>query len=105
MIAMIMAIKVKPQHLASFREEIRTEAFHSAREPGCLRFDVLEDATDPLTFFLYEVFRDEAALDEHRKAPHNLRWLEISKGWRDESFRSRNVCRVVYSREWETVGN
>src|SRR5215475_6616909 len=28
-------------------------------EPGCLRFDVLQDAGDPNTIYLYEVYRDE----------------------------------------------
>ena len=38
-------------------------------EPGCLRFDVLQDNADPDHFFFYEVYRDEAAFQAHAQAP------------------------------------
>ena len=43
-------------------------------EPGCLRFDVLQDNADPDHFFFYEVYRDEAAFQAHGQAPHFARW-------------------------------
>jgi len=35
-------------------------------EPGCLRFDVLGNIDDPLKFYFYEVYKDEAARLAHR---------------------------------------
>ncbi len=45
-------------------------------EPGNLRFDVLRDAADPERFYLYEVYRDEAAFKAHQQTPHYLVWKE-----------------------------
>ena len=39
-------------------------------EPGCLVYDINQDREDPLRFLLYEVYRDQAALDFHRGTPH-----------------------------------
>jgi quinol monooxygenase YgiN len=50
-------------------------------EPGCYRFDVLQDSDDPNTIYLYEVYRDRAAFEEHQKAPHYLRWRDTVKDW------------------------
>jgi len=43
-------------------------------EPGCLRFDVLQDNSEPNHFYFYEVYRDEAAFQAHGQAPHFARW-------------------------------
>ena len=37
---------------------------------GCLRFDVLQDAADPRKYYFYEAYKDEAAFEAHRNAPH-----------------------------------
>ena len=34
----------------------------------------LEDAADPNVYYFYEVYRDEAALEAHRAAPHYAVW-------------------------------
>lgn len=44
-----------------------------ANEPGCLVFDVLEAREEPNTFYLYEIYRDPEALQEHKLTPHYLR--------------------------------
>lgn len=50
---------------------ITNDALRSeADEPGCLRFDVLQDAEDPATYYFYEVYRDEAAQQAHMQTPH-----------------------------------
>jgi autoinducer 2-degrading protein len=36
-------------------------------EPGTLRFDVIEDSSNPNVFFLYEIYNDETAFSEHTK--------------------------------------
>ncbi|HEY5177420.1 MAG TPA: putative quinol monooxygenase [Terriglobales bacterium] len=42
----------------------------SRQEPGCLMYLVHRHRTDPLRFFIYEQYRDDAALETHRKSPH-----------------------------------
>ena len=76
-------------------EEVRAHARRSLREPGCLRFDVLQDRDDPLTICLYEVFRSEADLDFHRAQDYYKRWMELSRDWRDRSSYSRRVLDAI----------
>ena len=41
-------------------------------EPGCERFDVLVPQEGANQVFLYEIYKDKAAFDEHLKAQHFL---------------------------------
>jgi quinol monooxygenase YgiN len=42
----------------------------SREEPGCATYVVHRHIDDPRRFFIYEVYRDAAALEAHRNAPH-----------------------------------
>ena len=42
----------------------------SRQEPGCLMYIVHRHRTDSARFFIYEQYRDDAALEAHRKSPH-----------------------------------
>jgi len=42
----------------------------SRQEPGCLMYIVHRHRTDPARFLIYEQYRDDAALDAHRKSSH-----------------------------------
>ncbi|HEV8584675.1 MAG TPA: putative quinol monooxygenase [Methylomirabilota bacterium] len=75
MIAIWVKVKVKPAERARFLAAIEQDALGSERdEPGCCRFNVLQDAADPNTYYFYEVYKDEAALEAHRAAPHYATW-------------------------------
>ena len=63
MVVLHVTVQVKPEHVAEFLEVVRYDAEHSEKdEPGCLRFDVIQDKDDQNRFYFYEVYRDEAAL-------------------------------------------
>lgn len=75
MLAMWVKVRVKSQERARFLKAIETDALGSERdEPGCLRFNVLQDAQDQNVYYFFEVYRDEAALEAHRAAPHYAVW-------------------------------
>ena len=75
MLALWVKVRVKPELRQRFLEAIEVDALGSERdEPGCLRFNVLQDASDENVYYFYEVYRDEAALDAHRAAPHYAVW-------------------------------
>jgi quinol monooxygenase YgiN len=75
MIAMWISVQVKPERKEDFLKAIEEDARGSREdEPGCLRFDVLQDAEDPNHYYFYEVYRDDAALAAHRAAPHYQVW-------------------------------
>lgn len=42
----------------------------SRQEPGCLMYVVHRHQTDSTRFFIYEQYRDDAALEAHRKSAH-----------------------------------
>ena len=49
-----------------------TEA--SRQEPGCVTFQVHRHKTEPRRFFIYEQYKDDAALEAHRATPHFLQY-------------------------------
>jgi autoinducer 2-degrading protein len=75
MLAMWVKVRVKPDQRQRFLEAIEHDALGSERdEPGCLRFNVLQDAADENVYYFYEVYKDEAALEAHRTMPHYAVW-------------------------------
>jgi (4S)-4-hydroxy-5-phosphonooxypentane-2,3-dione isomerase len=45
-------------------------------EPGVVRFDVLQDQSDPAHVVLVEVYRDAAAAAAHKETPHYATWRD-----------------------------
>ncbi|MEU0239049.1 putative quinol monooxygenase [Nocardiopsis sp. NPDC006198] len=77
MIALIVSLQVRPGELDAFTAAITENALRSfTDEPGCLYFDVTVDEADDHHFLFYELYRDQAALEAHRGAPHFKRWRE-----------------------------
>jgi quinol monooxygenase YgiN len=82
MVVLQVTVQVKPDHVSQFLEQVRYDAEHSEKdEPGCLRFDVIQDRDDPNRFYYYEVYRDEAALEAHRQAPHFKAYSDKVQPW------------------------
>jgi len=60
-----------PENFERFKQILDVNAKASvADEPGCRQFDIYEIATSPNHLFLYEVYDDEAAFQQHMNAPH-----------------------------------
>jgi autoinducer 2-degrading protein len=73
--AIWVTVKVKPEKREQFLEVIEDDSICSVRdEPGCVRFDVLQDQSDPDKYYFYEVYVDEAGFEAHTKTPHLARW-------------------------------
>ena len=82
MVILHVTVQIKPEHMAEYLEAVRHDAEHSEKdEPGCLRFDVSQAKDDPNRFYYYEVYRDEAALEAHRQAPHFKLYSEKVQPW------------------------
>lgn len=77
MLVQLVNIRVRPGHRDAFVEAFRINCEGSRREPGNLRFDLLCDPEDDHNFFVYEVFRDEAALEAHRQTDHYRRCVAL----------------------------
>jgi autoinducer 2-degrading protein len=48
----------------------------SRKEPGCVMYQAHRHRTEPRRFFIYEQYRDDAALEEHRVTPHFLQYAK-----------------------------
>jgi quinol monooxygenase YgiN len=48
----------------------------SRKEPGCLMYQVHRHKTEARRFFIYEQYKDDAALEAHRAAPHFLQFAK-----------------------------
>ena len=69
MYVLIVPIHIQPEHREAFLDSMLDDAIGSVRdEPGCLRFDVIQDGSDPNCIYLYE-------------APHFVRWRETVQDW------------------------
>lgn len=79
MLAIWVKVRIKPGERQRFLKAIEVDALGSERdEPGCLRFNVLQDAKDPDLYYFFEVYKDEAALEAHRKTPHYAVWKDVA---------------------------
>lgn len=79
MYAIWVKVRIKPEERQRFLEAIEVDALGSERdEPGCARFNVLQDKADENTYYFYEVYENEAALEAHRQMPHYAVWQAVS---------------------------
>jgi autoinducer 2-degrading protein len=96
MLVNLVKVRVKPEQRQRFLQAIEHDALGSERdEPGCLRFNVLQDRADQNVYYFYEVYLDEAALEAHRAAPHYDVWraaaVEVLDGQPE-----RTLCETVF---------
>ena len=76
MLAGFYAINVKPEHRAAFVDACILEAQSTVSEEAeVFGFHVLMDDANPNRFYVYQVFRDQAALDEYRTTEVFKTWL------------------------------
>ena len=68
--------RVVPGSEGAFAALSAENARHSSQEPGNLRFDVFQNADDPHSFVLVEVYEDAAAAARHKETPHYLAWRD-----------------------------
>ena len=71
-------LDIVPAERANYLAAITENGAAAAKEPGCRRFDILNLASDPNHFFLYEVYASEAAFKEHRAGEHFKKYAEVT---------------------------
>ena len=74
MLMVMVRLEVNPQCLDDFLALAAFNASESRKEPGNLRFDLVRSVASPTGFALYEVYRDEAAVQAHQATAHYTRW-------------------------------
>lgn len=76
MLAVHVAIQVKPECIEHFISATKVNAENSLKEPGVARFDFAQNREDPSRFVLVEVFRDAEAPLLHKQTDHFAQWRE-----------------------------
>jgi quinol monooxygenase YgiN len=87
----IVEYEVKPQHRAAFIEVAKGHAERSRAQDGCLQFDVLLATEEANRVLFVEAWRDEAALDMHRKSA----MMAQAPGTHEDWVVSRRVTRCT----------
>ena len=79
MLVVMVNARVKPGKRDEFLQVIREDGESTTRnEPGNFGFYVVQNNEDPDRFFLFELYKDEAALEAHRATPHFRKYREAT---------------------------
>ena len=77
------------------RDELAVLSTMSRADPGCIRYDVLEEAESPDRFVLYEEWLDDGALADHNRRPHVQRFVEMSPSLLEAPMRVLRLRRAA----------
>lgn len=83
MIVTTVEIHVKENRIDDFIRATLENHSASIKEPGNLRFDVLQSMDDPARFTLYEAYDSRESADAHKKTRHYLTWRETAESMMD----------------------
>ena len=70
MVSFTVRLRIDQKDHEKIVEILRALTEASRREPGCVTYIPHFIEGDNATVLIYEQYRDEAALDEHRSSPH-----------------------------------
>ena len=84
MYVVCVTVAVKPGHEEDFIRATEKNRQGAMREQGCARFDLSRAEDNPARFFLYEVYRDQAAFVAHQQTEHYLTWRQTVADWMAE---------------------
>ncbi len=87
-------VHVKPDAVEAFRTASLANAAASRREPGVVRFDVVQDLEDRARFVLVEVYRGGAAAAAHKETDHYKTWRDAVAPLMAEPRTSRKFAAV-----------
>lgn len=68
-------ITIKPENVDEFMPQVLENAAAARKEPGCLAFDVNVDPQDRTKIMLYEIYKSEAAFQEHQQGEAFKKYL------------------------------
>lgn len=80
----LVHVQVKPEYLNDFITAARINHEASVKEPGNLRFDILQSPENPNHFIFYEAYIDAAAAAAHKQTAHYLTWRDTVADWMAE---------------------
>jgi quinol monooxygenase YgiN len=67
-------VRVPAQNLDGLRPHMAQMMAASRAEDGCKAYGYAEDVSEPGLIHVFEIWRDQAALDAHFQTDHMARW-------------------------------
>lgn len=67
-------VRVPPENLVGLKPHMERMLAASRAEDGCIVYSYGEDIAEPGLIRVFEVWRDQAAIDAHVQAPHMAVW-------------------------------
>jgi len=68
MYIIVSRFQIKPKHRQDFIKAALQDGRNSRlNEPGTLRFELVQDESNPNRFYLSEAYKDKEAFDAHKK--------------------------------------
>jgi len=80
MIVNCVYVHVKNDAIQEFIDATRRNHKETVKEPGNMRFDLIEKEGDPSRFMIYEAFESVEAAEMHKTTTHYLTWRDEVKG-------------------------
>ena len=88
MLIVHVSVHVKPDAVDAFTAATRENARQSVREPGVVRFDVVQQEDDPTRFLLVEIYRTADDPARHKATAHYAAWRDTVEPMMAEPRRS-----------------
>jgi quinol monooxygenase YgiN len=82
--------RVPPENAAALAPHMAAMVAASRTEDGCLAYAFARDLTDEGLVHVFELWRDQAALDAHFQTPHMAAWRDARVGL---GFHDRDLTR------------
>ena len=106
MYILMVRLKIKVDKVEEFIKASIGDGEGSVRnEPGCRRFDIIQDGTDPTKFAFCEVYNDKAGFEAHTKYPHFEKWRDSTSDM-FETDPEVSFCKPVFpsgDANWDSV--
>lgn len=81
MIVTFVHVWVKPDHIDDFILASTENHKNSIKEPGNLRFDLVQNANDAAKFVIYEAYATDEDAAAHKNTAHYLKWRATVADW------------------------
>ena len=108
MYILMVRLKVKKDKINDFiKESIGDSQGSVINEPGCRRFDIIQDQNDPTLFLFCEIYDNEDSFKAHNSYEHFKIWAEKTKDYYDSEIEV-SFCKPVYPVDkvnWDSIRN
>jgi len=103
-LAVLVSVHVLPESVEGFKSASLANAAASIREPGVVRFDLVQEASDPTRFVLIEVYRNPDGAAAHKQTAHYQTWRDTVAPMMAEPRTSKTYNTVSPPETWSLDG-